>query len=594
MDSQVAEIKSKLDIVEIIGKYLTIKKRGRHYLACCPFHQEKTPSFIISPELQIFKCFGCGKSGDIFTFVQEFERVDFREALEDLAKLAGITLVKSAALSGTEARKKRLLDLNHEVAKFYHYLLTQHPLGQPALDYVVKRGITPATINTFQIGFSPSNSLLITRYLQKKGFTQDEAIASGTFGLSRYHAHQLYDRFQSRLTFPLCDFRDRILGFSGRALPGTDSNLAKYINSPETDLYHKSFTLFGLNHTKEFIKTSKSAVVVEGEFDLISPFQAGFKNFVAIKGTAFTPDQLQLLRRYTDTLILGLDSDFAGNNAAKKSIELADSLEFDLQVLVLGGKFKDPDEAVLADPQHFAACLSQPIPIWDFLINSAVKNFGIDTIKGKKEVLHTVLPFLVKISNSVIKSDYLHKLAAEIGSDVGSIVAEANKLGSPIPASSPPVLPTTPPKIIPNRIDKLEEYLLSLILSAQKPHLLSQKILSRYQFVTHRFAAIIDHLSTIKSYHPAQFTASLPPELQDVYNQLFIQSAGYHFEPLHRRSEIKKVIAQIQEVDIKSQLTNLNQKITQAEASENESSLSELEKQYNLLLTQLSKISTKP
>ena len=199
MESETEEIKKKLDIVEVINRYLPLKKRGRHYMANCPFHGEKTPSFVVSPELQIFKCFGCGKAGDIFTFVQEFDHVDFKTALEDLAKMAGVTLHRSEALSQAESHHKRLIDLNSEVAKFYHYMLTTHPLGKTALEYVTKRGITPTSVKLFNIGFSPPNPSLIVNYLHKKGFKDDELIATGTFGYSQYHQKQLYDRFTDRL-----------------------------------------------------------------------------------------------------------------------------------------------------------------------------------------------------------------------------------------------------------------------------------------------------------------------------------------------------------------------------------------------------------
>ncbi|OGL53804.1 DNA primase, partial [Candidatus Shapirobacteria bacterium RBG_13_44_7] len=269
MENQVEEIKKKLDIVSVISKYLPLKKRGRHFLACCPFHSEKTPSFTVSPELQIFKCFGCGKAGDIYTFVQEFERVTFRDALEILAKDAGITLEKSEQLTAAEYRQKRLLALNEEVARFYHYILTSHPLGKKALDYVLGRGITLPTIKLFHLGYSPQNPQLLVNYLTKKKFTQSELILSGTFGKSTYRPG-LYDRFIDRLTFPLSDQRGRVLGFSGRILPGSKPDLAKYVNSPETDLYHKGQVVFGLHLAKDSIRHQKSVIVTEGEFDLIS------------------------------------------------------------------------------------------------------------------------------------------------------------------------------------------------------------------------------------------------------------------------------------------------------------------------------------
>ena len=268
------EIKKKLDIVEVINRMVPLKKRGRHHVACCPFHQEKTPSFIVSPELQIYKCFGCGKAGDVFSFYQEFNRVDFKDALEDLAKLAGVKLVYKGRLSGEEAKRKNLYELNREVSRFYHYILVKHPLGNEALKYLEDRGIKKETIKKFVLGFAPWDSRVTLQYLVKKGFKSEILWESGTFGKSQY-GNKSYDRFAGRIIFPQIDFRDRVVAFAGRILPSnTNKEMAKYINSPETAVYHKSQMFFGLNLAKEAIKKEKTVLVVEGELDMISPFQA--------------------------------------------------------------------------------------------------------------------------------------------------------------------------------------------------------------------------------------------------------------------------------------------------------------------------------
>ncbi|MBP9817618.1 DNA primase [Candidatus Shapirobacteria bacterium] len=599
MDSQVEEIKKKLDIVEIINRYLPLKKRGRHHIACCPFHGEKTPSFTVSPELQIFKCFGCGKSGDVFTFVQEFNKIDFREALEDLAKIAGVTLVKSAHLTQEESHRSRLFLVNQEVAKFYHYILTSHPLGKPALDYVLKRGITLDTIKLFKIGYAPTNTSLISQYLLKKNFTIPELIDTGTFGNSHYGRGQLYDRFQDRLVFPLVDFRDRILGFSGRILPfSKNPNSAKYINSPETSIYHKSQTLFGINLVKEAIKSAKSVVVTEGEFDMISPFQSGIQNIVAIKGTAFTPDQLQLLHRYTDTLILALDSDFAGNNAARKSIALADSMDFDIKVVSLGDRFKDPDEAVKADPEFFKTQVGSPIPVWDFIIASAVKSVDINSVSGKKTVLSQVLPFITQIKNSVIRSDYLNKLALEIGSSPESVLEESKKINSSpvttknLPGRSPTLVGLNDPAVQHSKTEKLEEYLLSLIFGSRQPALVSRKIKKNYTFTTPRFKLIFDKLLRLKKFSPKLFITKLPPELQPTFQDVFLLATNTTIESTHRRLEISKIINQLLSLLYRDQLKTLGDQIARAETVGDEALLSTLEKDYNSVLLHLSGLSS--
>ncbi|MDD2483243.1 MAG: DNA primase [Candidatus Shapirobacteria bacterium] len=589
MDNQVDEIKQKLNIVDVINRYVPLKKRGRHYVACCPFHGEKTPSFTVSEDMQIYKCFGCGKAGDVFNFLEEYEKIDFREALEELAKLAGVTLVKSSFIDHQESKKKLLIEINNEVAKFYNYILLSHPLGVEALDYVTKRGISKDTIKTFNIGFSPQESKYISNYILKKGYKIDDLISTGTFGKSNY-GPGLYDRFQGRLTFPLYDYRGHIVGFSGRILPSTKNpNMAKYINSPETEIYHKSQMLFGLNLAKEAIRVENSVIIVEGEFDMISPFQNGFKNIVALKGTAFTQDQLQLLRRYTDTLILALDSDFAGNNAARKSIELADSMEFDIKVLNLGDKYKDPDEAIKADPEFFKFQLTKATDVWDFIIQSQLKINDINTIKGKKEVLNVVLPFLVKIKNSVVKSDYFQKLANEINSSVESILEEAKKVANPNPTNFN-LIPQKPDSVDEpeSKTEKLEELLLILIIGAKNPAKLAQK-LKKYleEFTVPRFKIIAKYLLEKDGFSLKEILDALSAEIKPLFENLYFEAEKNQLDSKDRLSEIKKATTQISSILLKDRLNNLSNQISKLEDKEDEKVLKEVESEYNQVLERL-------
>jgi DNA primase len=602
VDNQVEEIKQKLNIVDVINRFTPLKKRGRNHIACCPFHGEKTPSFTVSEELQIFKCFGCGKSGDIFTFIQEYERIDFREALTELAAMAGIVLKKSEFDNKQDSRKKVLSDLNSQVEKFYQYMLLSHPLGKSALDYVTNRGISLATIKQFGLGYSPENPAIAVNFLTKKGYQIDDLIASGTFGKSQYNS-RVYDRFQGRLTFPLSDYRGRILGFSGRMLPTTkNQDSGKYINSPETEIYHKSFNLFGLHLAKDFIRQQNAVIVTEGEFDMISPFQAGIKNIVAIKGTAFTEEQLQLLRRYTDTLILGLDSDFAGSNASRKSIELADSMEFDIKVLTLGEKYKDPDEAVRNDLEFFKKQLDQTVSIWDFIIQSQIKINNPDTIKGKKEILNVVLPFLTKIKNSVIRSDYLKKLANEIGSDYESILEEAKKVprtpSTPIKTTVGLDINAATPKpdavIEPSKTEKFEQLLLTLIIGAKNPAKLAQKVssqLSRLQ--DHRYFIIGENLLKTDEFEPKSFEDLLPAEIKPVFQSIYMETTTNPIESHQRLLEVQKIVAILDSFYLKDRLNIVSAQIAQLESLGNDQQLAEAEKEYNRLLSELSKVQIK-
>ncbi len=595
MENQVEEIKKKIDIVEYIQKFVPLRKRGRHFVACCPFHTEKTPSFVVSPELQIYKCFGCGKAGDIFSFVQEYDRLEFKEALEELAKITGVTLKRSSNFTKQESESNRLFQINEEVSRFYHYMLTTHPLGKDASLYLENRGISKTTIKLFKIGYSPDNSALLVNYLRKKNLSEQDIIATGTIGRSNY-GNRLYDRFQGRLTFPLADYRGRILGFSGRILPSTkNQNSAKYINSPETTLYHKSQMVFGLNLSKDTIREVNSVLVVEGEFDMISPFQAGIKNVIAIKGTAFTEDQLRLLHRYTENIILGLDSDFAGNNAAVKSIELAENLDFDIRVLVLDDKYKDPDEAVKDNPESFRENLKNAVPVGEFLINSAIKNYGIDTPSSKKKVMEMVLPFLTRIKSPVIKSDYLRQLSSAIGSDYQSVLQESQKYTtdskpstamSPIPVSQP--IPT-----IASTKDNLQRQLLALVLGSKNPSKLAAKIEDHLKSDTDpRHQLILSHLLSVKLFNPAEFQSSLPAEHQSFFQTLYLEATTPTVDSITRQKLIKKTANMISIILIKEKMKLLSTKIAQSETSKQEDELKKLELEYNRLLERLSRLQT--
>jgi len=571
--------------VEVINKYVPLKKRGRHFVACCPFHQEKSPSFIVSTELQIYKCFGCGKAGDIFNFMEEYNRIDFKDALEDLAKMAGIKLVHSEKMSQEESKRKKLFEINKEAARFYNYILTKHDLGKEALAYVEKRDISQEIVQKFLIGYAPRDSQLIINYLLKKGYKMEELIATGSFGMSQYHQRQAYDRFQDRLIFPQIDFRDRVVGFSGRILPGAKNpNLAKYINSPETEIYHKSQMFFGLNLAKEMIKKENWVLIVEGELDMISPYQMGMENVVAIKGTALTEEQLQLIRRYTDTLILGLDSDFAGNNAAMRSIELAEKMDFEIKVLDLEEKYKDPDEAIKNDPEFFKKKISEARPIWDFMIASTVKNFGVETNKGKKMILATVLPFLAKIKNSVIRSDYVRKLASELSSEEEGVVDELKKYTS-LPKVAI-ISEKAKDEEVMDKIERLEERLMVLALATAKP----KSVIKKIEWREIRFQKISRAIKKYKIFGATKVVKKLEPELIEIFNDLYLKAIEEKNEPTERKKEINNIIRQIEEINLKDRLKTLSGIIANLEANGDEKLMAKTEADYAQTLTKLASL----
>jgi DNA primase len=523
----------------------------------------------------------------VFSFVQEFNRIDFREALEEMAKVAGVKLINTFEDSREERNKKTLLKINQEVARFYHYILTTHQLGKEAGEYLKKRGVDEKMIKTFQVGFAPIDSRLITTYLLKKGLAEEEMVRTGTFGWSQYGGKKLYDRFSGRLTFPLIDFRERILGFSGRVLPWAKKELAKYINSPETELYHKSQMVYGLNLAREAIRKEQMVIVVEGEFDMIAPYASGIKNIVAIKGTAFTEEQLQLLRRYTDTLILALDSDFAGNNAAIKSIEMAEKLEFEIRVVNLGEKYKDPDEAVRDNPEGFKKMVKEAVPIWDFVIDSSVTSFGTETIRGKKEILKKVLPFISRIRNAVIRSDYLKKLAAVLGTETAAVENELKKVGSGKEGQKKEAEKTEKETPMGKR-EKIEEELITLVLGSKNIRRVAIRVEKKIKIQTLKLQKIWEHLKNNR-FTPDKLLEGVAEELQNSLGGMYLQATEKAMEGRVRKNEIEKIIGKLRIEELKTKLDKISERIGRLEREEKEEELSVAEKEYTQTTTELSK-----
>ena len=407
---QVEEVKQKTDIVALINEYLPLKKAGRNYRANCPFHGEKTPSFMVSPELQIYKCFGCSESGDAFSFLEKYEGMEFYEALKFLAQRTGVKL--KAIGDKQYSEREKLYEINELAGKFYQYILAKHPAGKIARQYVLqKRGLKPETIKTFGIGFAPDIPDLLSKFLLKKKYNHYDIEKTGLVFVGR---GRVFDRFRGRVTFPLYDHRGNCIGMAGRILPEYErKEVGKYINSPETPVYHKGNVLYGLNATRSEIKREKYAVVVEGEVDLISSWQAGIKNIVAIKGTALTPEQIKVLSRLTSKLVLALDSDLAGDSAARRGIEIAQSQGMEVRV-VRTGEYKDPDEFARADPEGLKKAIQTAENVWDFLIEVIFAKHDPNTGEGKAKISREIVPILASIEDKIVQSHYISLVAKKL------------------------------------------------------------------------------------------------------------------------------------------------------------------------------------
>ena len=585
MDNPVEEIKKRLDIVEYIGNFIALKKAGRNFKAVCPFHSEKTPSFVVSPERQIWHCFGaCGEGGDVVKFLMKWENITFVEALRELAEKTGVTLRKISLEDRVWRKRERYFNMNAVAAEFFEYLLTKTKFGEKGLSYLKGRGIKPVTVKKFQLGYAPSSWDSLGLFLKKKKFDEAEIFENGL--TVKGERGNYYDRFRGRLMFPIKDSRGYVVGFSGRSLDAAEKQ-AKYINTPETPIYHKRESLFGIDLAKEAIKKEKNAFVVEGEFDTISPYQNGFTNFVAVKGTALTAEQLMLLKRYTEKISLALDADVAGEESAKRGIEEAEKLGLEVAVVKLPVG-KDPDEAVRSDMGAFKKAIKKPIPIYDFLIESAQKKYPEETSFAKKKIGDEVIPFLERITNPIVKSHYVKKIAKVLGVSETSIEVMMQKIKRKKREMSS-FKPALKSKSKEDRQLIIERYLLSHVFQHENPYSTADKIfctlnwdnfyLPAHQKIAKIFLDAKDDKG--KAFDLNRFVLKLSPELRPIFDQLYLFGSSEHdlssesldklvFEirRYYLKREIEKILTDTNESPKrKEELSSLSKSLKEVEKS---------------------------
>lgn len=417
-------VKERVDIVQVIGEHVPLKKAGRIYKALCPFHAEKTPSFTVDPDRRTYKCFGCSEGGDVFTFLEKKEGLSRAEALERLAERAGVEIRRR---SPEEREAHARLLAAHEVAYFYfRQALRGTAGGAAATSYLERRGIRPQTVERFGLGCAPNLKEGLLAYLRKKGYSDEEAVQSGL--VVRTERGDLLDRFRDRLMVPIRDARGRAIAFAGRAL-GADQT-PKYTNSPTTPLFDKGRTLFALDLARSAIRKAKEAVVVEGQFDAISAHQAGIENVVASMGTALTPAQYELLRPIAEErAVIAFDADPAGLKAAEsrgrdllalaarmvfRGRSLATSAALDLRVALMPEGY-DPDELVRKDPEGFRAAVAAAKPVTEFLLDLVEERSDLATQAGRWAYLQQALQLLAELPNAVERDTYVRRLAERAG-----------------------------------------------------------------------------------------------------------------------------------------------------------------------------------
>ncbi len=422
-----ATIKEKLDIVEFIGETVQLKKAGTTFKGLCPFHGEKTPSFTVTPTRETWKCFGCGRGGDIFNFVMERDGVDFPTALRSLAGRAGVEL--SERSSREDAQRKRLRDALDGAISFYHQVLTGHLAGKPALEYLHDRGFTDETISTFQLGWAPDSWDALSSALTRRRNIGDADLEAAGLVSRRRTGRGVYDRFRARVIFPIRDASGGATGMTGRILgKQTDDTGPKYLNTPQTLLFDKGRTLFLIDRAKSAIRKSGVAVLVEGNTDALMAHQQGFENVVCSMGTALTAGQVELITRYAPRIALAYDVDAAGQGAAAFGATELTALVGEIERSPYRGRLtdvdvvrlpdgRDPDEIIRDEPDVWRAATEKPQPIMEFLIDRAVSRHDQGSVSGREKVVAAVLPTLRTISDPVRRDGYLQLLARRSGVD---------------------------------------------------------------------------------------------------------------------------------------------------------------------------------
>jgi len=594
----VENIKAKVDLVEVVGSYLPLKKSGRNFSALCPFHGEKTPSFMVSAERQAYKCFGCGESGDVFTFLEKMEGWDFRETLEELAKRTGVRL-KSFGSSPATKLKEKIIQINKLASKFYTYILMEHSQGKVARDYLLGRGIKKSSWEKFGLGYAPAGWENILKFLEKKGFTHPEIATAGLIVSRQANSARskaamqggYYDRFRQRIIFPIKDAKGQTLGYSARLIG--ESREAKYINSPDTPIFNKGSVLFGLDIARGAIRDKNQAVLVEGEFDVISANQSGTENVVASKGTALTDKQVVLLSRYCESVILAFDTDLAGDLAARRGIELLDHADITVNVASLG-KYQDPDQFCQKDPAGFKKALSQSVNIYDFFIDSAIRRHDSTSALGKKNIGREVVPVISKIADDIVRAHYIEKLAKVLNLETALVADATSKKRSDLFVNEP-VQTSLSKKDSQNekkaQISK-EDYFLALFVL---PKEIEKKILSMVspedfeKDEARKFWMWIgDIIKTSKTNSQETLFKKLPRGLAGFVDYLFLININPAFSERELWVlEIVKIANSLKRMSIKRKLSDISGHLRKAQSANDQKQIATFVKKFDKVSNQL-------
>jgi DNA primase len=548
LDSPIDEIKSKLSITDVLSDYMQLKKAGTNFKAVCPFHSEKTPSFMVSPSKQIWHCFGCGLGGDIFEFIKQMENVEFAEALRILADRAGVVLKKPTVAQIQIGEKKDILyEINLQAAKYFAKVLWESNAGAEALAYLRNRGLTDPTIKNWMLGYAPDDFHYLENFLAKN-FDKKDIELAGLIIKSDKGGY--FDRFHDRVMFPIVNLHGQAVGFTGRLLHDKPDT-GKYVNSPETPIYNKSQVIYGLFQGKNSIRKQDRAVVVEGNMDVITCHQAGFTQTVATSGTALTDQQLTILKRLTNNLIFAFDSDAAGSVATKRALELALNQGFNVKIADLG-QAKDPDELIKRSIGLWEKTVEGAGNYLDFVLADLLKTQDPSTAEGIGKIESAIVPLINYLANPVIKAHYVRKIASTLNVPEKTIFDRLNSLKRPV--ISRPLEPVGQKK---DRRQILEDQLLGLCLNTQTSDCLKDldpaDFTAKNSAVTSAMLQAEPKLAGIKQLHPEladhlellSFSSKVEVDEQGLSPQEELARVSLEFKRLVFKHQLEKIIAQL-------------------------------------------------
>lgn len=598
------DIKSRLDIVDVLSGYIKLNKIGGSYRALCPFHNEKTPSLYLSIPKQIWHCFGCGEGGDIFKFVMKIEGIEFVEALRILAKKAGVVLKAQDPQLANE--RTTLQDICIQATRFFQNNL-ESKSGTEALTYLKNRGLTNETIKEFQIGYAQSSWDGLYNFLTMKGYKPDVIEKAGLILVSEKSGTKKYfDRFRDRIMFPIADANGTIVAFTGRYLQKKEDE-GKYVNSPQTMLYNKSAILYGMDKAKQEIRRHNNVVLMEGQMDLIMAWQDGVHNTAAVSGTAFTLQQLSLIKRYTPNITLLFDADVAGDTATQKSIALAQGAGFNITV-VRQTDGKDPADFVLAHPGKLAEYITKAVSIMDYYFESTFAKHDAKNVEGKKEIAKVLLSQIKKIANKIEAHHWLEQLSLRIGTNIDYLEEEIRNIKDDkvfLPENEP-TGHEEKPKAKKTPLDKLLEHYMALLYSIKDSGLKKATIESIKEF------EFISNLITKKQENPDlinkntlglfdffikygnidqsenDLESQLSEEQKDILNEIILISELEKYPNVEKEALV--CASRIERVLIDKRLEELSLEVKKAELEKNTKLEEKLFKEVSILSEKKNKL----